>query len=97
MGLSSQTIELEKTRNRVKPQREETRNPRLEWKGGTKPTKGKKEERKRKNQKKLRNKPQMITQTVQEIRWNREVAQLLWIEKPETPTPPCRRQMEMWK
>jgi hypothetical protein len=33
----------------------------------------------------------MRTQTTQAIRWNREVAQLLWKEKPEMPTPPCRR------
>ena len=63
----------------------------------TKPTKGKKEERKRKNPKKLRTKPQMRTQTIQVIRWSRGEAQPLWMEKPEMPTLPCRRQMEMRK
>jgi len=55
MGLSRQTTETEKIKNQVKPQWEAIRKPGLEWKGVIKPTKGKKEERKMKKIKKLRN------------------------------------------
>jgi hypothetical protein len=49
MVLSSQTIETEKTRNQAKPQRVAIWKLGPKRKGGIKPTKGKKEERKRQN------------------------------------------------
>jgi hypothetical protein len=63
-GLLNRTTKTKQTRNQIKPQWEEIGKPRPKRKGKTKPTKGKKEERKRKKIKKLRTKPQS-TQIIQ--------------------------------